>query len=111
MQQPHRRVSAKDINNLLSLSTQPPDGVQNRQVGLACPVLFQTLSSTDPNVSIRSDALGERIDQSGFADAGFSGNKYDLTLSAKHLLEPPLHLRQDSVAPNDSLSGISDTLR
>jgi hypothetical protein len=99
-------VSAQHIDNLPLLSTQPPDRFQNRQVSLARAVLFQALPSTDPNAPIRRDAPRERVDQSGLADAGFSGNKYDPTFSSKHLLEPASHPRQRRVASDNSLRGI-----
>ena len=104
-------MSAQHIDNLLLLSAQPPDSFENRQVSFTRPVLFQTLPSTYPNVPIRSDAPRERVDQSGLADACFSGNKYDLTFSSKHLLKPASHPRQCFVASDNSLRRICGTQR
>jgi hypothetical protein len=99
-------VSAKHIHNLRVLSTQTPDRFQNGQVSLTGPVLFQTLPSTYPNVSIRSYTPSERVDQSGLTDACFPDNKYDLTFSSKHFLKPASHPRQRFVASDNSLRQI-----
>jgi hypothetical protein len=86
-------VSAQHIDDLTVLSAQTPNSFQNRQGRLTRPVLFQTLASTYSNASIRRYALGERIDQGGFADPRFSFNKNYLTGSAKHPLKPASHPR------------------
>ena len=86
------------IDNLLLLSTQPPNRFQNRQVCLTGPVLFQTLSSTYPNAAIRSDASRERVDQRGLADARFACNKYDLTFSSQASSRSQLRIRDKASA-------------
>ena len=48
------------------------------QVRLARSVLFETLTSSDPNSTVRSDASRERVYQCGLSNTGFSRNKYDL---------------------------------
>jgi len=53
--------------------------------------LFQALAASDPDALIRGDAPGKRVNQGGLADAGFSGNENDLTLSSDHLFEPSTH--------------------
>src|SRR2546422_411675 len=102
-------MRSQHIDKLTLLPAQTPDSFQNRQVSFARPILFQTLPSTYPNTPIRSDASRERVDQSGLADACFSCDKYDLTLSSKHLLEPAFHPRQCVVALDNSLRRICGT--
>ena len=77
---------------------QPSDGFKHREVRLTGAVVFEALPSTYPNALIRSDASRERVNQCSLADAGFSGNEYDLAFSCKHLVEPSPHPRQCSVA-------------
>jgi hypothetical protein len=97
-------MSTKDIDYLLLLSTQPTDRVENGQIGLTRPVLFQTLPSSNPNVPIRRNGLGEGIDQGRLADAGFTGDKSDLPFSLHASSPAGFHLRQRSIAPDNSLS-------
>src|SRR5689334_16125454 len=104
-------MSAQNIDDLRFLSTQPTDRVENRQIRFASPVLFQTLTSNHQNAPISSDALGERVHQSGLADASFTHNKYDLPFYFEHLLQPASHPRQGFLTSNDSLRGICLELR
>jgi hypothetical protein len=96
-------VITKDIDDLLLLSTQPADRVENGQVGLTRPVLFQALPSSNPNVSIRRNAPRKGIDQNRLADAGFTGNKCDLTLSLQASSPAGFHLRQHPITADNSL--------
>src|SRR4030095_878228 len=104
-------MSAQSIDDLRLLSTQPTDRVENRQICFASPVLFQTLTSCNPNAPISSDALDEHVNQSGLADASFTRNKYDLPFSSEHLLQPTSHPRQGFITSNDSLRKICLGLR
>ena len=104
-------MSAQHIDYLPLFPAQLPDSFKNRQVSLTRPVVFQTLPSTYPNASIRSDAPRERVNQSGLADASFTRNKYDLPFSSEHLLQPASHPRQGFITPNDSLMEICVELR
>src|SRR5262245_43783109 len=104
-------MSAQNIDDLHLISTQPTDRVENGQIRFASPVLFQTLTSSNPNAPISSDALGERVNQSGLADAGFTRNKYDLPFSSEHLLQPASHPQQGFITSNDSLTEICLELR
>jgi hypothetical protein len=87
-------VSAQHIDNLRLLSSQTPDSFQNWQESL-------TRSRTVPDTALdlsecfRSEAMlrANDVDQSGLTDACFSGHKYDLTFSAKHLLEASFSIR------------------
>src|SRR5215468_12003228 len=54
LQQPHRRVTAKHVGDLSVLTTQPPDSFQDRQIGLTCPVVFETLSPCCPKRPIEN---------------------------------------------------------
>ena len=62
-------MSAQHFENLLLLSTQPPDSFQNWQVSFTRPVMLKTLPSPHPNPTIRSYAPRERVDQGGLAGA------------------------------------------
>jgi hypothetical protein len=99
-------VCAKHVDKLLVLSAQTADSFQNRKVGLAGSILFQTLSAADPDIPVRSEASGKGIDERRLANAGFSGNKYDLTLTSKHFPDPASHSRQGVFATDDPLLGI-----
>src|SRR5262245_46683773 len=99
-------MRAQYIDNLPLFSTQPPDGFEHWQVSFTRPVLFQALPSTYPDAPRGRYAPRERVNQSGLADAGFSGNEYDLTFSSERRLQPASQPRQYFVASDNSLSGI-----
>src|SRR5215510_11120752 len=90
-----------NFDNLCLTSTEPPDRFQHRQVGFSGAVLLQTLPSTNPHARIGRDATCERVNQRGFADSSFSGNKNYLTFSSEHLLIPALHKREWFAAANN----------
>src|SRR5215470_754188 len=99
-------MSAQHIDGLRVLSTQPSDRFKNRQIRFTRSVLFETLSSANPNAPIRRNGSGERVDEGSFAYAGFAGNEYDLTFSSKHLFKPATHPRECFVASNNSWSKV-----
>ena len=108
MQQPHGCVRAQHIDDLLVFPAQPTDSLENRQVSLTRPILFQTLSSSYPNA--RTDTAGECVDEGSFADTCFSRNKNDVTLSCQSLFDPASQPGQCFVAANESLSRTSSSL-
>ena len=89
-------MSPQHIHNLHVFPAQPSDGFENRQVGLARPILFQTLSSRYANLG--SDAACKCVDESSLADTRFSRNKNDVTFSCQGLLDPASQSRQCFVA-------------
>jgi hypothetical protein len=99
-------VCAKHVDKLLVLPAQTADRFQNRKVGLAGSILFQTLSAADPDIPVRSEASGKGIDDRRLANAGLSGNKYDLTLTSQHLPDPASHSRKGFFSPDNPLEGI-----
>ena len=98
-------MSAQHRDQFFFLPTQPPESFKKRQVSFARPVLFQTLTSTYANAP-RSYGPRERVDQCGFANARFSCNKYYLSFSSQHLVEPTPHSRQGFVASDNSIREI-----
>jgi hypothetical protein len=100
-------VSAQHVNHPHVFSAQPADSVENRQVGLTRPILFQTLSTGYSNV--RNDAASECVDEGCFADTGFPRYKNDVTLTCPGLLDPPSQPGQCFVPANESLSRNSDS--
>src|SRR5262245_2932091 len=102
-------MCAKYIDNPPLLSTQSANGLENRQISLTRPVMFQTLPAANPNTPIRSDAPCERVDQSGLADTRLSCNKYDLAFPLEHLFEPAPHPRDCFAATHNAVGEICGT--
>jgi hypothetical protein len=53
----------------------------------------------DPDARVRSDALEERLDDTGLPDARLAGHEHDLAEAAPRRLEPRLEPVQDGSDP------------
>ncbi|HQR38650.1 MAG TPA: hypothetical protein PLF26_09630 [Blastocatellia bacterium] len=95
-------MRAQDIEDLRVVAAQPSDGLQKRQVGFTRPILFQTLTPSDPNAEVGNDAACERVDKRGLANAGLARDEDDLALSTEHPIEPAVHACERAVAPDHS---------
>src|SRR5262249_33388444 len=97
----HRRVLPQYLDNLLVFATQPSDGFENRQIGFAGAVLFQTLSSANPDAAIRTDRPSEGVDQCSLSNPCFAGAKDYLSFAGQHLVAPATHERQRFVTTDN----------
>ena len=102
-------MRAEHVHHARILAAQLPNRLQDRQVRLALPVLFQTLPETDPHAGVGSNTPREGFEQRGLADAGLPRHEHHLALASTRLLQPAVHSRQRMLPPDDAAWEIRET--
>ena len=85
LHQPGRRLLLQQRHHLLPVGspTQAPQGLQHRQIGLPCPVMFDALPAPDPERPIRLQGREKRIDQRGLAESRLPRDEEQLAYSSQ----------------------------
>src|ERR1051325_4898099 len=94
---PARRHAAYHLDHALALRmpAEPAEGLEDRKVRFACPVLFDALALTyEGRLRFRGDLPAEGFDQRRLADAGLTRHEDDLPLAAARSLVELAQLRQ-----------------
>ena len=100
MGQPARRAITEHASDRpVRITRQPPEGLENRQVGFARAELLDALAASDAHGAPRERA-DERVDERGLADPGFAAHEPDSSCPLLRGRVPLAQLRAFFIAPD-----------
>jgi hypothetical protein len=84
-----------------TLTTQPPERLEDWEIGLSSSIVFDTLPTPEPQASSGHGVVQEGIHQRGLADPWLPGHEHHLPLAGQGSLQPAVEVRQLHLSPHD----------